>query len=67
MIARLIPKKLYSFFNNNNCSWDTAEGNFQLRKWKMKGEEVLYEPGRLGIAQFIQWKEKSGSVVSCLL
>jgi hypothetical protein len=37
MIAWLIPKKLYSFFNNN-CNWDTADGKFQLTKWKMKGE-----------------------------
>jgi hypothetical protein len=46
---------VYSF-SNNDCNWDTADGKFQLTKWKMKGE--LHNR---------QWKEKAGSVVRCLL
>jgi hypothetical protein len=47
-------KTIQLLYNSKNCSWDTVEDNFQLRKWKMKGEEVLYESGLLGTAQLIQ-------------
>jgi hypothetical protein len=53
MIAQLIPKKLYSFFNNN-CNWDTADGKFQLTKWKMKGELHNLASGK---KKQVQWSD----------
>jgi hypothetical protein len=47
----VIPKKLYSFFNNN-CNWDTADGKFQLTKWKMKGELHNLDSGK---KKQVQW------------